>query len=47
MLEVFWYVVAATLAGVGTGLVGLSAATAMGALLIVLHYWNVIARFPW
>ena len=36
MLEVFWYVVAATLAGVGTGLVGLSAATAMVPILIVL-----------
>ena len=36
MLEYFWYTVAAALAGVGTGLVGLSAATAMVPILIVL-----------
>ena len=36
MFEVFWYIIAATLAGVGTGLVGLSAATAMVPILIVL-----------
>ena len=36
MLEWFWYTLAATLAGVGTGLVGLSAATAMVPVLIVL-----------
>ena len=36
MLEWFWYTLAATLAGVGTGLVGLSAATAMVSVLIVL-----------
>lgn len=36
MVEVFWYIVAATLAGVGTGLVGLSAATPMVPILIVL-----------
>lgn len=36
MLEYLWYTLAATLAGVGTGLVGLSAATAMVPILIVL-----------
>ena len=36
MLEFLWYTIAATLAGVGTGLVGLSAATAMVPILIVL-----------
>ena len=36
MIEYLWYTVAATLAGVGTGLVGLSAATAMVPVLIVL-----------
>lgn len=36
MLEYLWYTVAATLAGVGTGLVGLSAATAMVPIMIVL-----------
>ena len=36
MLEFLWYTVAATLAGIGTGLVGLSAATAMVPILIVL-----------
>ena len=36
MPEIFWYTVAATLAGIGTGLVGLSAATAMVPILIVL-----------
>ena len=36
MPEYFWYTLAATLAGVGTGLVGLSAATAMVSILIVL-----------
>ena len=36
MLEYLWYTLAATLAGVGTGLVGLSAATAMVPVLIVL-----------
>lgn len=34
--EYLWYTVAATLAGIGTGLVGLSAATAMVPILIVL-----------
>lgn len=34
--EHLWYTVAATLAGIGTGLVGLSAATAMVPILIVL-----------
>lgn len=29
MLELFWYILASVLAGVGTGLVGLSAATVM------------------
>ena len=37
MLEWFWYTLAATLAGVGTGLVGLSAATAMVPILPVLR----------
>ena len=36
MLEYLWYTLAATLAGVGTGLVGLSAATAMVPVLIGL-----------
>ena len=36
MPEYLWYTLAATLAGVGTGLVGLSAATAMVPILIVL-----------
>ena len=36
MMEYFWYVTAALLAGVGTGLVGLSAATVMVPILIVL-----------
>lgn len=36
MAEIFWYITAATLAGVGTGLVGLSAATVMVPILIVL-----------
>lgn len=36
MYEYLWYTVAATLAGIGTGLVGLSAATAMVPILIVL-----------
>lgn len=36
MMEYFWYVAAALLAGVGTGLVGLSAATVMVPILIVL-----------
>lgn len=36
MSEWLWYTLAATLAGVGTGLVGLSAATAMVPILIVL-----------
>ena len=36
MLEYLWYTLAAVLAGVGTGLVGLSAATAMVPILIVL-----------
>ena len=36
MLEYLWYTVAAMLAGVGTGLVGLSAATVMVPILIVL-----------
>ena len=36
MMEFLWYTVAAMLAGVGTGLVGLSAATAMVPILIVL-----------
>ena len=36
MPEYFWYTLAAVLAGVGTGLVGLSAATAMVPILIVL-----------
>ena len=43
MPEYFWYTLAAVLAGVGTGLVGLSAGvilTAMGALLIFLHYFR-------
>ena len=35
-MEWFWYVVAALGAGVGTGLVGLSAATVMVPMLIVL-----------
>lgn len=36
MLEYFWYVLAAALAGTGTGLAGLSAATVMVPILIVL-----------
>lgn len=36
MIEYLWYTAAATMAGVGTGLVGLSAATAMVPILIVL-----------
>ena len=36
MAEIFWYITAALLAGVGTGLVGLSAATVMVPILIVL-----------
>ena len=36
MVEYLWYTVAAVMAGVGTGLVGLSAATAMVPILIVL-----------
>jgi hypothetical protein len=35
-MEVFWYIIAAALAGIGTGLVGLSAATVMVPILIVL-----------
>ena len=35
-MEVLWYVLAAALAGVGTGLAGLSAATVMVPILIVL-----------
>ena len=36
MMEYFWYILASVLAGVGTGLVGLSAATVMVPMLIVL-----------
>lgn len=36
MIEYFWYILASVLAGVGTGLVGLSAATVMVPILIVL-----------
>lgn len=36
MMEYFWYTLASVLAGVGTGLVGLSAATVMVPILIVL-----------
>ncbi len=36
MMEFFWYILASVLAGVGTGLVGLSAATVMVPILIVL-----------
>lgn len=36
MAEIFWYITTAALAGVGTGLVGLSAATIMVPILIVL-----------
>lgn len=36
MMEYFWYIVASVLAGVGTGLVGLSAATVIVPILIVL-----------
>ena len=36
MLEVFWYILSSVLAGVGTGLVGLSAATVMAPILIAL-----------
>ena len=36
MVEYFWYILASVLAGVGTGLVGLSAATVMVPILIVL-----------
>ena len=35
-MEVFWYIVAALGAGIGTGLAGLSAATVMVPILIVL-----------
>jgi len=35
-MEIFWYIVASALAGVGTGLAGLSAATVMVPILIVL-----------
>lgn len=35
-MEYFWYILASVLAGVGTGLVGLSAATVMVPILIVL-----------
>ena len=35
-MEWFWYIIAALGAGVGTGLVGLSAATVMVPMLIVL-----------
>ena len=35
-MEWFWYIIAALGAGVGTGLVGLSAATVMVPILIVL-----------
>ncbi len=36
VVEIFWYIMASLLAGVGTGLVGLSAATVMVPILIVL-----------
>ena len=36
MLEYFWCFIAAALAGIGTGLAGLSAATVMVPILIVL-----------
>lgn len=36
MMEVFWYIIAALGAGIGTGLAGLSAATVMVPVLIVL-----------
>lgn len=36
MMEYFWYILASVLAGVGTGLVGLSAATVIVPILIVL-----------
>ncbi len=36
MMEYVWYILASALAGVGTGLVGLSAATVMVPMLIVL-----------
>ena len=35
-MEYLWYILASVLAGVGTGLVGLSAATVMVPILIVL-----------
>ena len=35
-MEVFWYIIAALGAGIGTGLAGLSAATVMVPILIVL-----------
>lgn len=35
-MEYFWYIVAALGAGIGTGLAGLSAATVMVPILIVL-----------
>ena len=35
-MEWFWYIIASLGAGVGTGLVGLSAATVMVPILIVL-----------
>ena len=35
-MEIFWYVIASIGAGVGTGLAGLSAATVMVPILIVL-----------
>lgn len=33
MIEYFWYILASVLAGVGTGLAGLSAATVMAPLV--------------
>jgi len=35
-MEIIWYIIASILAGVGTGLAGLSAATVMVPILIVL-----------
>ena len=35
-MEYFWYIIAALFAGIGTGLAGLSAATVMVPILIVL-----------
>jgi hypothetical protein len=35
-MEIFWYIIASIGAGVGTGLAGLSAATVMVPILIVL-----------